>query len=154
MAKFVLHYTDEVTYEIEAENKELAIEKADELWANRIPRVIDEGEKTWEQQERTISLTNAQWGRLTTFLLMSTQYREGELEAWEKLATEKNDDGTPTFKNAENNAAFWRGMIEDIAEIRESIDGVRLESTISRATARAQEINSGASKESYEVTKE
>ena len=44
--KFVLHYKDEAVYEIEAASQELAIEKADEFWANRTPDIrVEQVEK-------------------------------------------------------------------------------------------------------------
>lgn len=74
------------------------------------------------KNEKTVTLTREEWCKLTTYILMTTQYRKGELEAWERLSQEKEEDGTPTFKNAESNAEFWRGMIEMIEAIRIKID--------------------------------
>ena len=159
MGKYVLHYKDEVVYEIEANSKDEAIAIGDQYWSERVVPVVEVGQealqpKDWGEEERAITLTNAQWNRLTTFLLMTTRYRNGELEAWEKLSLEKNEDGTPTFKNAQSNIEFWRGMIEDIEAIRESIDGTALEQTIARATEKANETNSIGSKDSFEFEKE
>ena len=80
--------------------------------------------KEWEETPRTVTLTNKQWGRLTTFLLMSTDYRKGEAEAWAKLALEKNEDGSTVFKSAESNARFWKETCTMLDEIRVAIDGM------------------------------
>lgn len=76
----------------------------------------------WDVQEKTVTLTNAQWNRLTTYLLMSTKHREGERDAWQSLAQETNPDGTPTFKNAAKNAEYWQEVIDDLETIRGVID--------------------------------
>ena len=80
--------------------------------------------KEWEETPRTVTLTNKQWSRLTTFLLMSTEYQKGEAEAWARLATEKNEDGSPVFKNAESNARFQEETNAMLDEIRTIIDGI------------------------------
>lgn len=81
-------------------------------------------ETPWDDREKSVTLTNAQWSRLTTYLLLSTKHREGERDAWKSLAEEKNEDGTPTFKNAAGNAAYWQEVIDDIETIRQVIDRI------------------------------
>lgn len=76
----------------------------------------------YRDKKSAVVLTNHQWHTLTSFLLMSTKYREGERDAWRRLSTRKNDDGTPEYKNAESNADFWEEMIQDIADIHKAID--------------------------------
>lgn len=76
----------------------------------------------WENEKMSVSLTNSQWNRLTTYLLMTTNFRQGELEAWVKLSEEKKPDGKPEFPNAPGQVDFWKCMIADIAVIRETID--------------------------------
>lgn len=78
--------------------------------------------KNWENTKRTVTLTNAQWTRLSTYILMTTQYRNAELDAWKSMQKEKNDDGTPVFKNANNNIKFWRNTIKILEEIQKTID--------------------------------
>lgn len=93
-------------------------------WENEpAPAEITE-ETEWDQQEKTVTLTNDQWSRLTTYLLMSTKHREGERDAWQSLAQEKNPDGTPKFKNAAKNAAYWQEVIDDLETIRVAIDAI------------------------------
>lgn len=77
----------------------------------------------WETKKRAVTLTNAQWSHLTTYILMTTKYREGEREAWEKLSKETNEDGTPAFESAASNAEFWGKIIADLDTIRKTIDG-------------------------------
>lgn len=78
----------------------------------------------WENEKRAVTLSNKQWSRLTTYLLMSTNYRQGEAKAWAELANEKEEDGSYKFKNAESNAKFWEEMIEVIENVRKEIDGI------------------------------
>ena len=78
--------------------------------------------RDWEQTPKTVTLTNDEWLALTTYILMSTGYRERELEAWEKLSKEKKPDGSPRFENAESNAEYWRDMIARLEKIRLKID--------------------------------
>lgn len=80
--------------------------------------------KEWKERERAVTLTNDQWTTLTCYILMSTQHRKGEREAWEKLAAEKNDDGTPTFKNAASNAEYYAELDAKLDAIRAAIDGI------------------------------
>lgn len=76
----------------------------------------------WQREEKTVTLTKGQWNTLTTYLLMSTNHRKREAKAWAELAEEKKEDGSPKYKNATSNAAFWREMIEDLEVIRRKID--------------------------------
>lgn len=76
--------------------------------------------------KKTITLTHEQAVTLTSFLLMTTNYRKGERETWEKLATEREPDGTPSFKHAADNARFWAEMEQEIETIRKIIDGAPL----------------------------
>ncbi len=64
----------------------------------------------WEKTPKSITLTNEQWMVLTTYIIITQKYREDEAEAWEKVASEKNPNGTPRCKNAASNAIFWRDI--------------------------------------------
>lgn len=77
----------------------------------------EEPAKPWEEQERTVTLTNELCSTLQCYILMTTNYRKGELKAWEELAQEKNEYGAPKFKNAANNAQFWRDMEIQLQQI-------------------------------------
>ena len=62
-------------------------------------------------------LTDHQRAYLKTFLLMTTQYRKGEIEACEKLAKELDEEGKPKFPNMAANAAWWSEVDDVIEEI-------------------------------------
>lgn len=74
------------------------------------------------QTKTTVELTNSQWNTLVCYILMTTQHRKGEREAWEELAKETNEDGTPTFKNARSNADYYQELEKTLQEIRQTID--------------------------------
>lgn len=66
---------------------------------------------------KTITLTHEDAVKLECFLLMTTNYRRNEAEAWFKLAEEKNEDGTPCFKNARSNAEWWEDLCARMEDI-------------------------------------
>lgn len=72
-----------------------------------------------------VELTREQRNTLACYILMTTQYRKGEREAWEKLAKEMNEDGTPTFKNAESNAKYYADLELRLEEIKNILDNTR-----------------------------
>ena len=76
----------------------------------------------WENTERAVTLTNEQWNKLTCYILMTTQYRKREREAWEALSKELDDDGTPRFKHAASNAQYYAELDADLEKIKEIID--------------------------------
>lgn len=78
--------------------------------------------KSWENTERSVTLTNEEWSLLTCYLLMTTNHRKDEREAWERLSTEMNEDGTPVFKNAASNAKFYADLEPKLEKIRNAID--------------------------------
>ena len=76
---------------------------------------------------KTVTLTHEQWVNLTSYILMTTNYRKDEREAWERLAAETKGNGEPTFPNALGNAKFWADMDRELEEIRQVIDDAKLE---------------------------
>lgn len=54
------------------------------------------------------TLTAEQCSKLSLYILMTTKTREGEAEAWEKLAEEKKEDGSPKYIHAADNAQLQR----------------------------------------------
>lgn len=78
----------------------------------------------WELQERSVTLTNSDWNRLVCYLLMTTKYREGERDAWGRLAKEVDASGAPRFPHAASNAEYWSDLIDFLAELEAKIDGV------------------------------
>ncbi len=72
--------------------------------------------------KRTVELTSDQLNTLVCYILMTTQHRKGEREAWQSLAKEKNEDGTPVFKNAQSNAEYYEELETNLDEIKEILD--------------------------------
>jgi hypothetical protein len=93
-------------------------------WENGTEPAEDEQLAEYGSRERTVTLTNDQWSRLTCYLLMSTKHRTGERDAWANLAEEKNPDGTPVFKSAASNAAYWQEIIDDLDAMMPKLDGL------------------------------
>ena len=77
---------------------------------------------SWEQQPKTITLTNELCNTLQCYILMTTKYRESELKAWEELAQETDENGASKFKNAASNAQFWRDMGPQLQQILEALN--------------------------------
>ncbi|MCI8548377.1 MAG: hypothetical protein HFJ38_05760 [Bacilli bacterium] len=59
--------------------------------------------------------------KLDMFLLMTTKYRQEEMETWKELSKERNQDGTPVYKNAESNAKWWGDLCSAIPRISDAI---------------------------------
>lgn len=76
--------------------------------------------------KKTVTMTHEQWITLTSYLLMTTNYRKSEREAWETLATEMESDGTLSFPNAPGNARFWAETEQELETIRKIIDDAPL----------------------------
>ena len=108
---------------------------------NRMRGIIDDrafGE-TQEGLDISVTLTNTEWNRLNCYILMTTNYREGERGAWLKLAEEKHPDGRPVFPNAPEQAEYWKSMDEDLNRMCEVIDGLSLDEKLTEATAKSEE---------------
>jgi hypothetical protein len=108
-----------------AHAERIAANELDDMHKNEEP-TEEERVEAWGRQERTVTLTNDQWSRLVCYLRMSTMYREGERDAWMDLAQEKNPDGTPKFKNAASNAAYWQEIIGDLDAMLPKLDGMEV----------------------------
>lgn len=65
------------------------------------------------------ALTAEQCSKLSLYILMTTKTREGEAEAWEKLAKE---DGSPKYIHAADNAQFWRELDADLRKILRDLE--------------------------------
>ena len=72
-----------------------------------------------------VELTKEQVNTLVCYILMTTQHRKGEREAWEELSKEMNEDGTPKFKNAKSNAEYYADLEFKLEEIRNVLDDAR-----------------------------
>lgn len=82
--------------------------------------------EVWKREKRSVTLTNDQWSDLAFYLNISTKYRKGELEAWQKLAQETKPDGSPKFANAADNAEFWQELIDSLAAILPKLEGAEV----------------------------
>lgn len=71
---------------------------------------------------KIITMTHEQANNLVCYLMMTTNYRKNEREAWERLAAETKEDGTPRYPNAPGNAKFWADTEHEIEAIRKIID--------------------------------
>lgn len=72
-----------------------------------------------------VELTKEQVNTLICYILMTTQHREREREAWEELSKEMNEDGTPKFKNAKSNVEYYADLEFRLEEIRNVLDDAR-----------------------------
>lgn len=96
-----------------------------EDWEDLRTAVVREQECSfmeWKQKPATVTMTNEEWNLLSAYLIMSTNHRKGEAEAWAELATEKDENGQPTFKNAASNAEFWQKIITEMEKAIKTID--------------------------------
>lgn len=78
------------------------------------------------EKKVTLELTEEQANTLDLYLLMTTNYRKGEREAWESLAKERNEDETLKFPNAPSNADFWKEQNETIENILKILQGAKI----------------------------
>ena len=49
-------------------------------------------------------------------------YDDQDPEAWEKLAEEKKEDGSPKYIHAADNAQFWRELDADLRKILRDLE--------------------------------
>lgn len=113
---------DELKKQVRADSNDLPrdVYKQMQQYIEQNVKEIEETEepaKPWEEQERTVTLTNELCNMLQCYILMTTNHRKDEVEAWEKLAQETDENGAPKFKNAASNAQFWRDMEIQLQQI-------------------------------------
>ena len=118
---------DELKKQVRADSNDLPndVYKQMQQYIEQNVKEIEETEepaKPWEEQERTVTLTNELCNMLQCYILMTTNHRKGEVEAWEKLAQETDENGAPKFKNAASNAQFWRDMEIQLQQIYTAAD--------------------------------
>lgn len=70
----------------------------------------------------TVNLTADQINTLVCYILMTTDHRKNIKEAWLDLAKKRNDDGSPMFKHATSNAAYYDELERQLDEIRHILD--------------------------------
>lgn len=118
---------DELKKQVRADSNDLPRDVYEQMqqYIEQNVKEIEETEepaKPWEEQERTVTLTNELCNMLQCYILMTTNHRKGEVEAWEKLAQETDENGEPKFKNAASNAQFWRDMEIQLQQIYTAAD--------------------------------
>lgn len=77
---------------------------------------------SWEQETKTVTLTNKLWHILQFYILSDTHNREERLKVWEELAQETDENGELKFKNAVSNAEFLRDMELQLQQILKALD--------------------------------
>lgn len=101
----------------------VSVRESVELIDDSTETAADNAEATsWEQQPKTVTLTNELCSTLQRYILMTTKHREGEIKAWEELAQETDENGAPKFKNAASNAEFLRDMEPQLQQILEALN--------------------------------
>lgn len=105
--------------------EQIAATDLEEMHKNEEPSE-DEQQAAWGRLERSVTLANEQWNRLVCYLNMTTKYREGERDAWQNLAQEKHAVGTPVFKNAASNAAYWQEICDSLDAMLPKLDGMEV----------------------------
>ena len=118
---------DELKKQVRADSNDLPndVYKQMQQYIEQNVKEIEETEKPakpWEEQERTVTLTNELCNMLQCYILMTTNHRKDEIKAWEELAQEKDENGAPKFKNAASNAKFWRDMEPQLQQILEALN--------------------------------
>lgn len=118
---------DELKKQVRADSNDLPndVYKQMQQYIEQNVKEIEETEepaKPWEEQERTVTLTNELCNMLQCYILMTTNHRKDEIKAWEELAQEKDENGAPKFKNAASNAQFWRDMEIQLQQIYTAAD--------------------------------
>lgn len=78
--------------------------------------------KAWENTLKSVELTNEQLNTLVCYILMTTNYREREREAWKSLAQETDENGQPKFKNAQSNYEYFKELETKLEEIKTILD--------------------------------
>lgn len=76
----------------------------------------------WEQQQKTVTLTNRLCNTLQCYILMNEVQRKEEIKSWEELAREKDENGARKFRNAIDNAQFLRGMEMQLQQILKALN--------------------------------
>lgn len=75
-----------------------------------------------KEREKTVTLTNDEWGVLTDYLLKGMEYTERQANAHAELAKIRVGDGSIKYENAASKEQYWRGINKQLEEIRTKID--------------------------------
>lgn len=69
----------------------------------------------------TLQLTRKEAVKLEMFLLMTTKFRQGELETHKKLAAQVDENGNPAFPESKDNIEFWSEQCEVMDAIQKRV---------------------------------
>ena len=69
----------------------------------------------------TLELSRSEAVKLETFLLVTTKFREGEMEAYKKLADEVDEEGNLLFPHAKGNIEYWAEQCEMMDSIQKRL---------------------------------
>ena len=75
-----------------------------------------------KNNKQPVELTADQLNTLVCYILMTTNYREREREAWKSLAQETDENGQIKFKNAQSNYEYFTNLETELTEIRKILD--------------------------------
>ena len=75
-----------------------------------------------KNNKKPVELTADQLNTLVCYILMTTNYREREREAWKSLAQETDENGQIKFKNAQSNYEYFTNLETELTEIRKILD--------------------------------
>lgn len=78
--------------------------------------------KAWREAPRTVTLTNAEWAKLSVSIEEIIQKLEGERDEWLELEGQTHRDGTPVCENAAGLAEYWQGVIDEWKTLLSKID--------------------------------
>lgn len=100
-------------------------------WAKRrIDKIFDyqqnqiTGKETQIPPAPIVTLTTSQAHAVQMYILMTTQYRQGEIVTFSELAREMNEGGNPRYPNAASNAEWWKKADAELNGIAERISGI------------------------------
>lgn len=71
--------------------------------------------KSWSEQTSSVTMTNDEWAGLYVYLHRALRQLEDELEAWERRAQEKMEDGSTKYPKAADIAEYYRQNREELA---------------------------------------
>lgn len=77
--------------------------------------------KEGSEDVKIITLTDEQASTLEVYLLITTKYRQGEIEASESLSRELDENGSPKYPKMKSNAKWWRKVNGTIEEIKTAL---------------------------------
>ena len=72
--------------------------------------------------DKMVVMSADDWSTLICYIHLTYQHRKAETAAWETLAAETKEDGTPRFPNAVENAKYFSELDGKLARIVNNIE--------------------------------